>query len=409
MVLYIKLAWRNIWRNRRRTLIVILAVALGLSLMVFYDGLLAGATQGLYGNAVKLLGGNIQIHASGYREKAKRMPLLPLPDAEAAVHTALAQPDVIAASRRINTSGMISNRKGSFPLTINGIEPELEAPVGLIAQNIVAGRYLQADDQDMILIGQAQADRMEVGVGDRITLVGHATHDQMRRRTMTIVGIYALGLPEYEKLAVYISLAEAQRLFGLRDQATEVVIALPKVGQEPGVVSALQAALPTTEVDSWQVANPEMVQTVELKGAFMEIFGGIILLIAAVGIMNVLLMAVLERTREIGLLATLGLKPVQVLTLFLLEGVLMGLLGALLGIALGSLLILIVGQIGIDISQFAGISEMTAIMEGRMYPAPAYGKVLERALTVAIIAALAAIYPAREASKREPAESLHYV
>jgi len=409
MILYLRLAWRNVWRNKRRTLIVIIAVALGLALMVFYDGLMAGATKDLYSKVVRLLGGNIQIHATGYREKSKRMPLLALPDAEAAVQAASAQPEVIAASRRINTSGMISNREGSFPLTIFGIEPELEAPVGLIAQNIVAGSYLQSNDQDMILLGQAQADRMEVGIGDRITLIGQATHDQMRRRTMTVIGIYDLGLPEYEKHAAYISLTEAQRLFGLRDQATEVVIALQKVGLEGDIVNELQTALPAYEVDSWQVANPEMVQTIERKSSFMNMFGGIILLIAAIGILNLLLMAVLERTREIGLLGAMGLKPGQIMVLFLLEGVMMGLLGALCGIGLGLVLIIIVGRIGIDISQFAGVSSMTAIMAGRMYPVPAYGLLFNRILTVTIIAAIAALYPAREASKRDPADALHYV
>jgi ABC-type lipoprotein release transport system permease subunit len=409
MTLYLRLAWRNVWRNKRRTLIVIIAVALGLALMVFYDGLMAGATQDLYGKVVRLLGGNIQIHATGYREKSKRMPLLALPDAEAAVQAANAQPEVIAASRRINTSGMISNREGSFPLTIFGIEPELEAPVGLIAQNIVAGSYLQSNDQDMILLGQAQADRMGVGIGDRITLIGQATHDQMRRRSMTVIGIYDLGLPEYEKHAAYISLMEAQRLFGLRDQATEVVIALQKVGMEDNIVNELQIALPAYEVDSWQVANPEMVQTIEMKSSFMNMFGVIIILIAAIGILNLLLMAVLERTREIGLLGAMGLKPGQILVLFLMEGVMMGLFGALFGIALGLMLIFIVGRVGIDISQFAGISTVTAIMEGRMYPAPAYGLLFNRILTVTIISAIAALYPAREASKRDPADALHYV
>ena len=196
---------------------------------------------------------------------------------------------------------------------------------------------------------------------------------------------------------------------GLLDQATEVVIALQKVGLEGDIVNELQTALPGYEVDSWQAANPEMVQTIEMKSSFMNMFGGIILLIAAIGILNLLLMAVLERTREIGLLGAMGLKPGQIMVLFLLEGVMMGLLGALFGIGLGLVLIFYVGRVGIDISQFAGVSTMTAIMEGRMYPAPAYGLLFNRILTVTIIAAIAALYPAREASKRDPADALHYV
>jgi ABC-type lipoprotein release transport system permease subunit len=234
------MAWRNVWRNWRRTLIALLAIALGLMALIFMDGLISGSRQAIYGNAVRLQGGNLQVHAPGYREKAKRLPLLPLADANVVVQAALAQPHVVAASRRINTGGFVSSREATLPVVISGIEPEQEAPVGLLAENIVQGRYLAADDQDLILIGQAMADRLKVGMGDRITLVGRATHEQMRRRTMTIVGIYDLGLSEVEKRMVYVSLAEAQTLFDLRDQGTEVVVALQSVGQEETVVAALR-------------------------------------------------------------------------------------------------------------------------------------------------------------------------
>lgn len=404
----LRMAWRNVWRNWRRTLIALLAIALGLTALIFMDGLIGGSRQAIYGNAVRLQGGNVQVHAPGYREKAKRLPLLPLTDANAAVQAALAQPQVVAASRRINTGGFSSSREATLPVLISGIEPEQEAPVGLLAQNIVQGRYLAADDEDLILIGQAMADRLDVDVGDRITLVGRATHEQMRRRTMTVVGIYDLGLPEAEKRMVYVSLAEAQTLFDLRDQATEVAVALESVGQEETVVAALRAALPGYEVASWEELNPEMKQSLDVDELFMNIFGLVVLLIAGVGILNLLLMAVFERTREIGLLAAMGLKRREILVLFLLEGVLIGLLGALAGCVLGGLVVSAVGQIGIELS-VAELGEMMALLGDRLYPELQVDLLVERALTVAVIAALASLYPAWRASRREPAEALHYV
>jgi ABC-type lipoprotein release transport system permease subunit len=404
----LRMAWRNVWRNWRRTLIALLAIALGLTALIFMDGLIGGSRQAIYGNAVRLQGGNLQVHAPGYREKAKRLPLLPLADANVVVQAALAQPQVIAASRRINTGGFSSSREATLPVLISGIEPEQEAPVGLLAQNIVQGRYLAADDEDLILIGQAMADRLKVGVGDRITLVGRATHEQMRRRTMTVVGIYDLGLPEAEKRMVYVSLAEAQTLFDLRDQATEVAVALESVGQEQPVVAALQAALPGYEVASWEELNPEMKQSLDVDELVMNIFGLVVLLIAGVGILNLLLMAVFERTREIGLLAAMGLKRREILVLFLLEGVLIGLLGALVGCVLGGLVVSAVGQVGIELS-VAELGEMMALLGDRLYPELQVDLLVERALTVTVIAALASLYPAWQASKREPAEALHYV
>jgi ABC-type lipoprotein release transport system permease subunit len=252
------------------------------------------------------------------------------------------------------------------------------------------------------------AERLEVTVGDRVTLVGRATHQQMRRRTMTVVGIYDLGLPEAEKRMAYISLAEAQTLFDLRDQATEVVVALQSVGQEKAVVAALQEALPAYEVAAWQELNPEMNQSLQVDKQIMSIFGLVVLLIAGVGILNLMLMAVFERTREIGLLAAMGLKRHEILGLFLLEGVLIGLLGALIGGVLGGLIVSAVGQVGIRLS-VAEMGEMLALLGDRLYPALQIELLLGRALTIAVIAALASLYPAWQASKREPAEALHFV
>jgi putative ABC transport system permease protein len=404
----VRMAWRNVWRNKRRTLIALVAITLGLVFLAFMDGSIAGFQQAIFGNAVRLQGGNVQVHAPGYREKAKRLPLLPLVDADAVVQAARAQPQVVAASRRINTGGFVSSREATMPVMISGIEPELEAPVGLLAQNTARGRYLAAGDQDLILIGQAMAAQLKVDVGDRITLLGRATHEQMRRRTMTVVGVYDLGLPEAEKEMVYISLAEAQTLFDLRDQATEVVVALQSVGQEKIVVTALQAALPAYEVASWQELNPEMNQSLQVDKQVMGIFGLVVLLIAGVGILNLMLMAVFERTREIGLLAAMGLKRHEILGLFLLEGVLIGLLGALVGCVLGGLVVVVIGQVGIKLS-IAGMGEMMGLLGDRLYPTLRIDLLLERALTVAVIAALASLYPAWQASRREPAEALHYV
>jgi ABC-type lipoprotein release transport system permease subunit len=406
----VRMAWRNVWRNRRRTVIAVIAIALGLALMLFFDGMLGGAKQAIFGNTIKLQGGNVQVHAPGYRDTARQLPLLPLVEPEAAVQAALAQPQVIAASQRIETGGMVSSREGTFPVVITGIEPEREAAMSLVAENIVQGRYLAASDEDILLIGQALARNLEVAIGDRVTLVGRATHEQMRRRTMTIAGIYDMGIRDLEKRMVYVSLAEAQTLFDLRDQATEVAVYLESVGQEPSVVDSLQAALPGYEVDAWDTLDPSTKQTMEMEDQVMSIFGLIILLIAGVGILNLMLMAVFERTREIGILAAMGLKRREIVVLFLLEGVLIGLLGALVGCALGGLVNAYYGKVGLEWADTATeYSELAALLGGRLYFSIGLDALLNRALTVAIIAALASLYPAWQASKREPAEALHYV
>jgi ABC-type lipoprotein release transport system permease subunit len=409
MTLYLRLAWRNIWRHRRRTVIIVLAMGLSLAMMMMYDGLMDGFNNAIAANAVRVLGGNIQAHAEGYRAKVDSNPLLPLPDDAAVVKAALAQPEVIAASRRIQTGGLVSNHEGAFSMSIIGIEPEAEAPVSLIAEHVVDGRYLESTDQDAILIGKGLADALSIRVGDRITMVGSDIHKQNRQRTMTVIGIYDVGIPSIEKGTAYISLAEAQSLFNLRGQSTEVQITLKQVGAESAVVAALTPLLPGYEVESWEKNYPELGTAINRKSLVMDIFSVIIVMIAGIGILNLLMMAVYERTREIGLLGAMGLKPRQIATTFILEGILIGIVGVVAGVAMGLAINLSFGKAGFDYSQFAGITEYMALISGRVYPTLGVSKLFWRASVIAIIAALAAFVPAVIASRREPSEALHYV
>jgi ABC-type lipoprotein release transport system permease subunit len=226
---------------------------------------------------------------------------------------------------------------------------------------------------------------------------------------MTVVGIYDLGMPVLEKNTVYVSLLEAQTLFGLRDQSTEIQITLDDIGREAGVVAALAPTLPGYEVDSWDKSYPELATTISSKNVVMDIFSVIIQAIAGIGVLNLLLMAVFERTREIGLLGAMGLKPRQIASLFILEGAMIGVVGVVAGIAMGIAFNASFAQVGFDYSSYAGVAEYMALISGRVYPSLGVGKLLQRSLVVLIITILAAWIPAREASRREPAQALHYV
>jgi len=405
----IKMAWRNLWRHRRRTVIVAAAIGGTMALMMWYDGLVGGFNEAIYGNAIRVMGGNIQIHAAGYGAEVNQLPLLPLANDQALVQAAQAQPQVLAAARRINTGGMATTREGAFGVTIVGVEPDQELPVSLVAQKVSAGRYLATDDQDMVYIGQGLATAMGVTVGDRFTLAGRATHQQMRSRTMTVAGIYDIGMPDIEKRTIYMTLGEAQNLYGLSGQVTEIAISLKQIGEEPAVMNALRPTLAGAEIVSWQTSFPELEQALATKGGAMNVFSVIMMFIVGIGILNLLLMAIYERTREIGILGALGLKPSQISILFVLEGALMGLVGVVAGVALGLLINGVLGQVGMDFSQFSSITSYMALISGRVYPTWGVDKLLQRTLTVLIITTLAALYPAHEAAQREPAEALHYV
>ena len=405
----ITLAWRNMWRNWRRTAIALVAIVLGLILLLAFDGLIQGSDQAIFGNAVRLYGGNLQVHARGFRAKANRLPLLPLEDPDAVIQAARAQPNVVAATKRIVTAGIVSSHSHALPVSITAIEPAIEAPLSLQAEHITQGRFLSDEDGDAILIGQALAERLHVGLGDNVTLLGRSKNELMRQHTMTIVGIYDLNTPEVEKGSVFIPLIDAQTLYNLRGQATEAAIFMQQVGTEDSAMSTLQAQLPNYEVDSWQTLRPEIRQTLDSKLAFTSFIGLVVLIIAGIGILNLMLMAVFERTREMGVLAALGMKGRQIMGLFLLEGVFIGIVGAIIGCGLGALLLGWLGQVGIDLSAASGMSEVMALMGDRLYPTITLADLLSRGLLVIVIAAIASLYPAWQASRQEPAQALHHV
>ena len=403
------LAWRNIWRNWRRTVIALVAIVLGLVLLLFFDGFINGSDQAIFSNAVRLYGGNIQAHDIGFRERARRLPILPLDDPDAVVSAATAEPQVVAAAKRINTGGIISSRDASVPVVITAVQPEVEAPYSIQAESVVDGRYLLPGEGDAIFIGRGLAEALDVGVGDRVNLLGRSKHEEMRQRPMTIIGIYDIGMREVEKGTVFMTLEEAQSLYNLRDEVTEVTINLEAIGQETTVVPALAAKLPDVEIDTWDTLRPEIRETLSTKLAFTSAIGFIVIFVASIGILNIQLMAVFERTREMGVLAALGMKGRNIMSLFLLEGTLIGALGATLGVILGLGLLAWIGRTGLDFSFASGMGEMTALMGDRLYPSVSLTSAIGRGITVTIIVMLASFWPAWQAAHKEPAESLHHV
>jgi len=406
-----KLAWRNMWRNWRRTLIAVVAIVLGLMLLLLFDGIIKGSDQAIFGNAVRFYGGNLQVHAPGYRDKAARLPMLPLDDPAAVVKAAQALPDVQAVSQRINTAGIIINRGNSVPVAITAIQPEVEESISLQAENVMpGGRFLSPADGDAIFIGKALADRLGVTVGDNVTLLGRSKNETMRQHNFTVVGIYDLGTPDAEKGTVFIPLIDAQTLYNLRGQVTEVPIFLKQIGNEAAVLAALQTQLPGYEIDSWQTLKGDLKDTLNTKLAYTSFFGIVVIVIASIGILNLMLMAVFERTREMGVLAALGMKGRRIMALFLLEGSLIGVVGAVIGCAVGVALIALIGSAGIDLGKLTtGMGEIGVLMSGKLYPVITLPDLISRAIIVVVIAAIASLYPAWQASRKEPAKALHHV
>ena len=208
---------------------------------------------------------------------------------------------------------------------------------------------------------------------------------------------------------LYMNLPTAQELYNLRGQETELAVILEKVGQEDALVDAIAPQFPNHEVDSLTTLHPEFKEAIETDRIAMLFIGTIMLAMAAIGILNIMMMAVFERTREMGVLAAMGMKGRQVMLLFIMEGAFIGLVGAIIGGFLSWLLVLWVGGIGIDMSFVQDAGELYALMGERYYPAITIETIIQFGLTAVAVGALAAIFPARRAASKEPAESLHHI
>lgn len=235
----------------------------------------------------------------------------------------------------------------------------------------------------------------------------------MRERSMTVVGIFNLGLGEAEKSLIFINLPTAQTLYNLRGEVTEVAVVLEKIGQEDALIDSIAPNFPNHEVDSIYTLRPEFAEALATDRLFGLLFGTILLLMGGIGILNLMLMAVFERTREMGVLAALGMKGWQIMGLFVMEGAFIGFIGAVVGCVFSWLLVAWVGQQGIDFSSFYSdldqAGEIYALMGTHLYPAIATSTIMVYGLVAIFVGALASLIPAWQASQREPAESLHYV
>jgi ABC-type lipoprotein release transport system permease subunit len=413
MLKYLKLAWLNTWRNWRRTLIAAVAIVLSLIMLIFMEAFMDGTDEAIYGNVIRLYGGNVLIHAPGFRERSTRMPLLPLDNPDVVLDLVRSQPNVVVASKRIITGGLVSNRNSSQAVSITAIDPQIEGPFSLAAENIIAGRFLLPDDRDEIVIGKALAEQLDVTVGDRVSLLGRRSDDSMRHHTMVVAGIFNLGLGEAEKGLLYMNLPAAQLLFNLRGHETEIAVVLEDLGREGELIEAIAPTLPNYEVDSIFTLRPEFAEAMATDRAMGVLIGGIMLIMAGIGILNLMLMAVYERTREMGVLAALGMKGRQTMALFLLEGAFIGLVGAVIGCIASWLIVAAVGRSGIDLTMFTQdlgeLGDIYALMGSRLYPAISTSTIVQYGLAAIIVAVLASLIPAYQASRKEPAESLHFV
>ncbi|HSR33803.1 MAG TPA: FtsX-like permease family protein [Anaerolineae bacterium] len=403
-----RIAVRDLRRNKRRSALTMIAVMLGLALVIALHSYEMGAMETSIKNNIRVQTGHVQVRAESYDEEKvslKWEDLLQEPQALAAQAQML--PNVRDAAPVLWGSGILNTVDESVGLRVYGVDPlaETTAP---FREGLVVGAWLAPDDRSGILVSRRLAETMGLAVGDGISLLVNTSDEQPDEAIFEIRGLYDSGIPGFDDVTVFLPLAKAQAFMGVGDRASAVVAVLEDQEDADAVAAALSAS--GLEVLTWSDLNEMMLTLTESAMGILYLFYGIVMAIVAVVVANTLLMSVFERTREMGILASLGMKGRQIMGMFLMESATLGLLGILLGVGLGSLGAYYLVNVGIslgdlDISDVAGTGSGFAL-GNTLYGTYIWGDTAMLAVACLIIILLASLYPAWFATRKEPIDAL---
>ncbi len=352
-MMFFGLSWRNVWRNPRRTFVILMAVTVAVWSMIISGALLRGIGDQMVRNGVATLTGHIQVHERGYRDDPAVERSMNDPGALHGALRAHLPPGTLLADR-VRVNAIASNARHSEGVTLVGIDPEAERKISFIGRSVTSGSYLRPDDGYGVLIGKALMDRLETRIGQKLILMSQDTQKEIASRAFRISGVFRAELESTEKQFIFITLPAARSMLKMGGALSEVCIVLPDRDKVEGTAAVLRAALPSDyEVHTWQQLLPLTAALLKMYRAIIYLWYLVAFMAMGFGIVNTILMAVLERIREFGLLRALGMKPGWIVEGVLTESLLLLVMGMGLGTCLGVLCAAALSYTGIDLSSLA--------------------------------------------------------
>ncbi|MCK6566634.1 MAG: ABC transporter permease [Chloroflexi bacterium] len=402
MMNYFKMAYRNLGRHRRRSILSGLALALGTTLLMFIAAFFTGEMRSSMETTLRLNTGHIQVQNADYDPDKLSVAweyLIENPDQTAAQIGSL--DPVHVATPRLAASGIVSVRDESAGVQIMGIVPESEAN-DPYRDGIVSGEFITADDREGILIGLPLADSLNLKAGDSINLLINTSDGDVDEQQFTIRGIFTTGTSAWDKGIVFLPLAKAQTFARAENHASMIFVLLKDREQADEVAASIQGE--GIKVKTWTEMNELLVMVEDFSNAYLAVINLIVLGVTATVIVNTLLMSVFERTREIGVLSAIGMKGRQVIALFLAEAFLLAVSGVGAGSLAGWALSAYFAKVGVYFGDLGFGAEM--LLEDRIYTYLTLDSAIALIVTAFLITILASLYPARMASRMEPVEAL---
>lgn len=399
------LAWRNLWRHPRRTLLSVISIAFASVIMVFLLSFQLGTYATMKENVLRIMDGFAQIQPPGYKDNPDIKKVISHP---ADILQRLQTIDGVgAATPRAMSFAILSNGEKSVGGAVVGVDPKREVRVSHLNHSIRQGRYLRSTDQAAIVLGASLARNLGVGVGDRVSLLGEARDGSIAADVLQVVGIFNTGTPEIDRQFSEVPLPRFQSSFGMGSAVNLIVLSGPTLAGVTAALPRVRQALADTQLKllPWQTLQPGLAAAINLDLSTSMLWYASLVIVVVFIILNTLLMAVLERTREFGVLLAIGMRPSAVGSMIWLELGLLTLLGLALGMAIGSAITLAIGHYGLEMPGAEAIFAQWGL-PGKLYPRLSLLSLSAGPGVMAVCILLAGILPYRRVHKLEPVAAM---
>jgi len=400
-MMIVRLAWRNIFRNRRRTVLSGLAIGIGLAALIFTDALMIGMLDSMVRAATDTFLGHAQIHSSGFRDTIEAGNTIH--NIEGVISALDRHPDVKGYSERTEAFGMLSSPVNSSSIVFFGIDPEMESRVSKIKDAVIKGDYLSGNGFRRVLVGSRLASRLEIEVGDRVVLTtSNARTGELSQEMFRVGGIFEFGVKEMDTATVFITLSESRKMLGLGREAHEIAVMFNDPAEADKVVRSIRddPSFSGNEFLTWRELMKELDAVLDLSNFTKYILAMILFGIVALIILNTLFSSLYERLYEFGVLRAIGTRPAMMGMLILLEAASLSIVSIVFGIITGAVVTYIFSTVGID---YRGIEFARVTFREMIYPVFKLRQYVEYPVWIILFSVAAGIYPAIYAAKLMPA------
>jgi ABC-type lipoprotein release transport system permease subunit len=397
------LAWRNIWRNKKRSLIIITAIAVGICCGLFASATMFGMWDSMINTTIDRDLGHFQIHSKDFEDE--KLITDTIPKFESVLSTLKTSKYVTGVSSRILIEGMASSATTSYGVRILGINPESEKDVTSIYKQVINGSYFNEDWKNQIVIGEKLADNLGLHEKSKIILSFQGTDGSIIYGAFRVTGIFRTESSIFDKSNVFVKENDLQNLLNSEKFSNEIVVRLSSVQVVDSVYIPIKNQFSNLSVKYWGELVPELKLFNDMLMTQMNIFLGIILFALLFGITNTMLMSVLERVREFGVLMAVGMKRSRVFFMIMFETISLSFIGGITGVIMALIFIQYFGSVGINLSAFAeGLSQWS--LGTRLYTSLPFSFYPPLVLMILVTAVLGAFYPAIKAIKLNPANAI---